>query len=378
MNAGINQGNISAELAKTWRRTVSEAKSSVLKTLSFAAFLTVVVAADPTAESRSRRRLYAGRPFPSASPSTGPQSCPAFGDGSRRGRGFLAAGGHARSAAPVREGAGGEAQPAGGPRTAAQGPARSRRRARRGLATRPPAAEGAPPIVVGAGPQPPRPRPGPALGRPPGKNGPSVGDPGRAAPVPYAAAHGPRGRRGRRGKAQPAPARGRRGRLTGSRGSPPVVVGAGPQPPRPRPGPALARPAGARPRRGCGRATPESHATALGPRGRQGPMGAERPRWAGRRAARPLRPGGGTGERTEGRRAAAAAATQQAKGGARLRRPALPARPAARPTAAPHPTASPIVGGAGPQPTRPETGPSIRPAGAEPGDARGDCPAGRS
>ncbi|ROT70793.1 hypothetical protein C7M84_010912 [Penaeus vannamei] len=192
----------------------------------------------------------------------------------------------------------------------------------------------APPIVVGAGPQPPRPRPGPSLGRPPGKNGPFGGNPGRAAPVPYTAPTAREGAGGRRGKAQPAPARGRRGRLTGrsshrpaalglrgrgdegererkpkppNRGGrpctagaggqagpdggrsssglegvaprrpqprqSPVVVGAGPQPPRPRPGPALARPAGARPRRGCGRATPESHATALGPRGRQGPMG---------------------------------------------------------------------------------------------------------
>ncbi|ROT63976.1 hypothetical protein C7M84_018110 [Penaeus vannamei] len=163
---------------------------------------------------------------------------------------------------------------------------------------------------------------------------------------------------------------------------------------RPRPGPALARPAGATPRRGCGRATPESHAAAEGAGGPKGQGKAqavpwpakedvaERPRWAGRRAARPLRPGGGTGERTEWEtRGRPAAATQQAKGGARLRRPALPAPPGS-PLRHPRPRTQPplpIVGGAGPQPTRPETGPSIRPAGAGAWRALGGtAPAGRS
>ncbi|ROT63949.1 hypothetical protein C7M84_018138 [Penaeus vannamei] len=94
----------------------------------------------PTQPTRPRGR---GRSAPGAregSPSDGPGSqaspkaCPAFGDGSRRGRGFLTAAGGTPAAASApgprgRRGQespsrppGGEAQPAGGPRTAALGP----------------------------------------------------------------------------------------------------------------------------------------------------------------------------------------------------------------------------------------------------------------
>ncbi|ROT63851.1 hypothetical protein C7M84_018232 [Penaeus vannamei] len=90
---------------------------------------------------------------------------------------------------------------------------------------------------------------------------------------------------------------------------------------RPRPGSALARPAG--------RGNAPSGAAARG----KGP--------SGRRAA---------------------AATQQARGGARLRRPRSQPRSATREPRTQPPL--PIFGSAGPQATRPETGPSIRPAGA--------------
>ena len=121
---------------------------------------------------------------------------------------------------------------------------------------------------------------------------------------------------------------------------------------------------------------------ALGPRGRGGRRGREKPKpspgqprktWlnglAGQ-AARPPTPlarsgqAAARGKGPSGRRAAAAAATQQAKGGARLRRPALPPPPAPPPANTRTRPPLPTVGGAGPQPTRPATGPSIRPAGA--------------
>ncbi|ROT63972.1 hypothetical protein C7M84_018106 [Penaeus vannamei] len=121
---------------------------------------------------------------------------------------------------------------------------------------------------------------------------------------------------------------------------------------------------------------------ALGPRGRGGRRGREKPKpspgqprktWlnglAGQ-AARPPTPlarsgqAAARGKGPSGRRAAAAAATQLAKGGARLRRPALPPPPAPPPANTRTRPPLPTVGGAGPQPTRPATGPSIRPAGA--------------
>ncbi|ROT63984.1 hypothetical protein C7M84_018118 [Penaeus vannamei] len=250
-----------------------------------------------------------------------------------------------------------------------------------------------------------------------GRRGKGKGSPSRqtgewAGPAPPARAGGP----APTAAAAAAAAGSRRGSPPArSRGSPPVVVGAGPQPhttaPRARPCPSGRGNAPSRVRQGHARIprrrprperapgadggkpepTPVLRKTrqagqarpgpaALGPRRRGGPKGqgkaqavpwpakdvAERPRWAGRRAARPLRPGGGTGGPSGRRAAAPAAATQQAKGGARLRRPALPAPPGS-PLRHPRPRTQPplpIVGGAGPQPTRPETGPSIRPAGA--------------
>ncbi|ROT85740.1 hypothetical protein C7M84_007745 [Penaeus vannamei] len=141
----------------------------------------------------------------------------------RRGRGFLTA------SAPAREGAGGRrAQaPARGARPTSRGPPHRPRKAPTASSTRgsPPAARSrnGPPIVVGAGPQPPRPRPGPALGRPPGKNGPFGGRSrqGRARPLRRrprpARAQGAEG-----GKPEPAPVRGRQTGQTDRQVQPPA------------------------------------------------------------------------------------------------------------------------------------------------------------
>ncbi|ROT63959.1 hypothetical protein C7M84_018123, partial [Penaeus vannamei] len=187
------------------------------------------------------------------SPSDGPgsqdpQSLPRFRDGSRRGRGFLAAAGarprRRLRPAPAREGAGGrraqaarpggEAQPAGCPRTARarKAPDRPRRRACPPAAS-PQPPKVVPPIVVGAGPQPTRPRaglgpgghgrqplrrprqpgppkPAPLSGTGAGEAGASTAAGGTPRP-PAASALGPRGRRGQEspsrppgGEAQPA------------------------------------------------------------------------------------------------------------------------------------------------------------------------------
>ncbi|XP_069997456.1 basic salivary proline-rich protein 1-like [Penaeus vannamei] len=226
-----------------------------------------------------------GRSAPGAregSPSDGsgsqdfPKACPAFGDGSRRGRGFLAAagatpaqaaacsalgpkerrgqgspscplggrgptrgrpshrprkperqglprggGGHARPRPERAQGAGEPKPPARGTRPnqkaalapPAQGPRPAPTASSPPVRLQPPKV--VPPIVVGTGPQPTRPRAlshhdraqGPPSAARQEKTVPSGGNPGRAAPVPYTAAHGPRGCRGPKGESpsQPLP-----------------------------------------------------------------------------------------------------------------------------------------------------------------------------
>ncbi|ROT63983.1 hypothetical protein C7M84_018117 [Penaeus vannamei] len=105
---------------------------------------------------------------------------------------------------------------------------------------------------------------------------------------------------------------------------------------------------------------------AFHPSGRSGSLAGARgdrpPARQPRSLAQARRRHGGKDER--GRRAARRRRTQLAKGGARLRRPALPPPPAPPPANTRTRPPLPTVGGAGPQPTRPATGPSIRPAGA--------------
>ncbi|ROT63858.1 hypothetical protein C7M84_018239 [Penaeus vannamei] len=258
-----------------------------------------------------------------------------------------------------------------------------------------------PPGVVGAGPQPTRPRAGAARPRGPGKAAPPTAPAARPpsqslprfrgreperqglphgggdTPAPAASALGPRGRRGRRaqtarpeGEAQPAggprtararPPPGPDGELdaglAAARPQPrqsPVVVGAGPQPhttaPRARP-----RPSGRPGQRPVGGAAGHARIPRRRPRPERAP-GAD-----GGSPSQPLRR---HGERTEwetrGRR------TKQAKAALGSGGPRLQPRPAAAPPPREPRTQPPlpIVGGAGPQATRPETGPSIRPAGA--------------
>ncbi|ROT63950.1 hypothetical protein C7M84_018139 [Penaeus vannamei] len=337
----------------------------------------------PTQPTRPRGR---GRSAPGpgkAAPPTArqpglPKACPAFGDGSRRGRGFLTAAG-ARPRPPLpppppaerAQGAGepkpppgggqespsrppgGEAQPAGGPAppalgprpapTASSPPGWSPYSCRRGPSPHdrgqgplgPGAREAAPPTARQPGPLP---KPAPLSGREPERQGLPHG--GGARPRP------PRRLRPRpeRAQGQESPSRPPGGRGPTSRGTPhrpPSATHDRAQGP-----PSPVRPAGATPRRGCGRATPESHAAALGPRGRQGPMGGS--------PSQPLRRHGGKDRVGDARppphsRPRAALGS----GGPRSQPPPASTQPPL-----------PIVGGAGPQATRPETGPSIRPAGA--------------
>ncbi|ROT81696.1 hypothetical protein C7M84_025147 [Penaeus vannamei] len=106
-----------------------------------------------TGPQPTRPRAGAARPRgpgkaapPTAPAARTPKACPAFGDGSRRGRGFLAAAGAtpAASASGSRGRRGRGPTSRGPPHRPRKAPARSRRRARRGARHPPPAAEGGP------------------------------------------------------------------------------------------------------------------------------------------------------------------------------------------------------------------------------------------
>ncbi|ROT63857.1 hypothetical protein C7M84_018238 [Penaeus vannamei] len=181
-----------------------------------------------------------------------PQSLPRFRGREPERQGLpRGGGGHARARRLLRpgpRGRRGRGPTSRGPRTARARPRPApTASSTRGSPPARPQPKVAPPIVVGAGPQPPRPRPGPSLGRPPGKNGPFGGNPGRAAPVPYAPPRPARAQGAEGGKPEPAPARGRRGRLTGRSSHPP---------------PSAER---ARGRRGKGKGSPSRQTGAGGP-----------------------------------------------------------------------------------------------------------------
>ncbi|ROT70783.1 hypothetical protein C7M84_010913, partial [Penaeus vannamei] len=167
-----------------------------------------------------------------------PKACPAFGDGSRRGRASSRRRGprpaRRRRLPPRPRGRRGRGPTSRGPRTArARPPPGPDGELDAGLAARP-QPKVAPPIVVGAGPQPPRPRPGPPSAARQGKT--ALRGQSRQGRAPLHRCPRPARAQGPKGKAQPAP-RGRRGRLTGrsshrpagtkGKGSPSRQTGAG-------------------------------------------------------------------------------------------------------------------------------------------------------
>ncbi|ROT63856.1 hypothetical protein C7M84_018237 [Penaeus vannamei] len=163
-----------------------------------------------TTAGRGRSAPGPGKAAPPTARQPGPpKACPAFGDGSRRGRGFLAAAGATPGAPPPPP----PAERAQGARPNQQGPRTARARPRpvptasstRGSPPARPQPKVAPPIVVAQALSHHDRAQGPPSAARQGKTAPSGGDPGRAAPVPYAAAHGPRGRRGPKGESPASP-----------------------------------------------------------------------------------------------------------------------------------------------------------------------------
>ncbi|ROT70784.1 hypothetical protein C7M84_010914 [Penaeus vannamei] len=341
----------------------------------------------PRGRGRSAPGAREGSPSDGPGSQASPKACPAFGTGageagacSRRRGGTPAP--TAAASTPGREGAGGrraqaarpggEAQPAGCPPhrrarpptapTASSPPARSCRRWSpivvgralsphdRGQGPLGPGGQGRQPLRRPRQPGSPPPKPAPLSRTGAGEAGASSRRRGARPRPPPPPPPRPRGRRGQESPSRPtggrgptsrgtphrpckAPARPRRRTRRGAR-RPPAAAEAVPCRCRRRPSathdraqgpPSPVRPAGATPRRGAAGPRP-NHAAALGPRGRQGPMGEAR-----------ANPCGGTGERTmwetRGRRHTAG----QGRCSAPAARAPIPARQPAPPPANPAP-----------------------------------------